>query len=130
QRAVRLGDGFFGAGSATTAQFAEHVRIVRKALADQQRDPATFPIAKRIYIAVDDDATRAHDRIAASLDDLYGYFGLSGLAPVAVAGTPDDCVRGVREVIDAGAELVLFSPMSGEAEQMERLAAEVIPQLG
>jgi hypothetical protein len=57
------------------------------------------------------------------------YFGLSGLASVAVAGTPDDRVRGVREVIDAGAELVLFSPMFGEAEQMERLAAEVIPQL-
>jgi probable F420-dependent oxidoreductase len=130
QRAVRLGDGFFGAGSSTTAQFAEHVRIIRQALADQRRDPATFPIAKRIYIAVDDDAALARDRIAASLDDLYGYFGLSGLASVAVAGTPDDCVRGVRDVIRAGAELILFSPMFSEPEQMERLAAEVIPQLG
>jgi alkanesulfonate monooxygenase SsuD/methylene tetrahydromethanopterin reductase-like flavin-dependent oxidoreductase (luciferase family) len=129
RRAVRLGDGFFGAGSSTTADFAGHVRIVREALTEQQRDPATFPIAKRIYIAVDDDASRARDRIAAALEDLYGYFGLRGLAAVAVAGTPDDCVKGAQEVIDAGAEMVLFGPMFDEAEQMERLAAEVIPRL-
>lgn len=130
RRAVRLGDGFFGAGSSTTGQFAEHVGIVRKALADQQRDPATFPIAKRIYIAVDDDRTRARDRIAGALDDLYGYFGLRDLASLAVAGTPDDCVKGIAEVIDAGAEMILLNPMFEESEQMERLAAEVIPQLG
>ncbi|WP_204057709.1 LLM class flavin-dependent oxidoreductase [Microbispora corallina] len=129
QRAVRLGDGFFGAGSATTAQFAEHVRIVRQALRDQGRDPAGFPIAKRIYIAVDDDATRARERIAASLDALYGYYGLGGLAPVAVAGTPDDCVRGVRDVIDAGAGLILLNPMFDDLEQMDRLATEVLPKL-
>src|SRR5262249_51774175 len=55
RRAVRLGDGFFGAGSATTAQFAEQVPIVREALAQSGRDPAGFQIAKRVYIAVDDD---------------------------------------------------------------------------
>jgi len=129
-RAVRLGDGFIGAGSSTTGDFAGHVHIVRQALADQRRDPATFPIAKRIYIAVDDDATRARDRIAVALDELYGYFGLRGLAAVAVAGTPDDCVKGVRDVMDAGAEMILFNPMFDDAEQMERLAAEVIPRLG
>jgi alkanesulfonate monooxygenase SsuD/methylene tetrahydromethanopterin reductase-like flavin-dependent oxidoreductase (luciferase family) len=47
----------------------------------------------------------------------------------AVTGTPDDCVRGVRAVLEAGAELVLFTPAFDEAEQMERLAAEVIPRL-
>ncbi|WP_433443453.1 LLM class flavin-dependent oxidoreductase [Nonomuraea sp. CA-141351] len=129
QRAVRLGDGFFGAGSTTTAQFAEYVRIIRQALHDQQRDPAGFPIAKRIYIAVDDDAARARERIAASLDALYGYFGLRDLAPVAVAGTPDDCVRGIRDVIDAGADMILLNPMFDDFEQMDRLAADVLPKL-
>src|SRR5207247_10434097 len=37
RRAVRLGDGFFGAGSTTTAQFVEHVRVVRDALAESGR---------------------------------------------------------------------------------------------
>lgn len=128
-RAVRYGDGFFGAGSTTTAQFAEQVPIVRDALADSGRDPAGFRIAKRIYIAVDDDAERARRRVAASLLDLYGDFG-KVLEPVAVSGPPDACVRGVREVAEAGAELILFTPFFDEVEQMERLAAEVIPALG
>ena len=59
RRAVRHGDGFFGAGSSTTAEFAEQVPIVREALAEHGRDPASFRIAKRVYIAVDDDAERA-----------------------------------------------------------------------
>jgi probable F420-dependent oxidoreductase len=128
RRAVRYGDGFFGAGSTTTAQFAEQVRIVREALAEAGRDPASFRIAKRIYIAVDDDAECARQHVAASLVRLYGDFGRS-LEPAAVSGPPDACVEGVREVAEAGAELILFTPFFNEAEQMERLAAEVAPKL-
>ena len=51
------------------------------------------------------------------------------LEPAAVSGPPDACVEGVREVAEAGAELILFTPFSNEAEQMERLAAEVAPKL-
>jgi probable F420-dependent oxidoreductase len=128
RRAVRYGDGFFGAGSTTTNQFAEQVRIVREALAEAGRDPASFRIAKRIYIAVDDDAECARRHVAASLVRLYGEFG-RGLEPAAVSGSPDACVEGVREVAEAGAELILFTPFFNEAEQMERLAAEVAPKL-
>jgi hypothetical protein len=32
-------------------------------------------------------------------------------------------------VIDAGAEMILFTPLHDEAAQLEQLAAEVIPQL-
>src|SRR5262244_1390550 len=49
RRAVRLGHGFFGAGSAPTARFAEQVQIVRAALAESGRPAADFPIAKRVY---------------------------------------------------------------------------------
>ena len=128
RRAVRYGDGFFGAGSTTTAQFAEQVQIVRGALAEAGRDTASFRIAKRIYIAVDDDAERARRHVAASLVRLYGDFGRS-LEPAAVSGPPDACVEGVRDVAEAGAELILFTPFFNEAEQMERLAAEVAPKL-
>jgi probable F420-dependent oxidoreductase len=128
-RAVRHGDGFFGAGSNTTEQFARQVQIVRDELADQGRDPAGFPIAKRVYIAVDDDAERARERMRAALDRLYGFFGLGDMTPVSVWGTPDACVRGLREVADSGAELILLNPLFDDGEQMERLAAEVVPQL-
>jgi len=129
RRAVRLGDGFFGAGSVTTAQFAEHVQTVREELAAQGRDPAGFPLAKRVYIAVDDDAERAREGMTAALNRIYGFFGRTDLTPVSVWGPPDACARGLREVADAGAGMILLNPLFDDAAQMERLAAEVVPQL-
>ncbi|EHB56369.1 hypothetical protein MycrhDRAFT_3563 [Mycolicibacterium rhodesiae JS60] len=50
-----------------------------------------------------------------------------------MSGTPSDVARGLREVIDAGAQTLLLNPtgtnLAEDREQMERLAAEVIPQL-
>ncbi|HSZ47710.1 MAG TPA: LLM class flavin-dependent oxidoreductase [Streptosporangiaceae bacterium] len=128
RRAVRLGDGFFGAGSAPTARFAEQVKTVRAALADAGRDPASFPVAKRVYIVVDDDAARARERVNAVMERLYGR-RVPDIEAAAVAGTPADCVRAVREVAAAGAELILFTTVVEPAEQAERLAAEVIPHV-
>jgi probable F420-dependent oxidoreductase len=126
RRAVRVGDGFFGAGSQTTAAFAEQVRIVRAELSERDRDPSTFAIAKRVYIHVDDDPALARERIAAALAYQYGR---GGLEAVAVAGPPEACVAGLREVADAGAEMILLNPLVDDGEQIERLAAEVIPGL-
>jgi alkanesulfonate monooxygenase SsuD/methylene tetrahydromethanopterin reductase-like flavin-dependent oxidoreductase (luciferase family) len=92
------------------------------------RDPAGFGFAKRVYIAVDDDADRARRRVAGALIDLYGDFGRH-LEPAAVAGDVAGCIEGVQRVADAGAELVLFTPLFDEPEQMERLAAEVMPNI-
>jgi probable F420-dependent oxidoreductase len=128
-RAVRHGDGFFGAGSSSTEQFAKQVGIVRAELSDQGREPATFPIAKRVYIAVDDDGERARERMRAALDRLYGFSNPSDMTPVSVWGPPAACVRGLADVIDAGAELILLNPLFDDYEQMERLAAEVVPEL-
>ena len=123
---MRLGDGFFGAGSQTTAQFTEQAQIVRTELTEQGRDPATFQIAKRVYIHVDDDAERAEQEIDAAL---ARHYGRGGLSPVAVAGPPATCVAKLREVADAGAELIQLNPLVDDANQMERLAAEVVPEL-
>ena len=55
------------------------------------------------------------------------------LPAVPVSGTVDDVVHGLREVIDAGAEMILLNPVGAtvveDREQLERLAAEVMPQL-
>jgi len=129
RRAVRHGDGFFGAGSSTTAQFANQVRILRDALTQQGRPAAGFRIAKRVYVAVDDDPERARQSLAAALDRLYAFLGIKVPTAVAVYGPPDACVQGLRAVAQAGAEMILLNPLFDDAEQMERLAAEVAPQL-
>jgi alkanesulfonate monooxygenase SsuD/methylene tetrahydromethanopterin reductase-like flavin-dependent oxidoreductase (luciferase family) len=132
-RAVRLGDAFLGAGSSTTASFVEAAKIVRQELEKQGKDPARFTVGKRVYQMVDDDAARARERVLAGLRRIYGDVPGLDLEAVPVSGTPDDVVRGVREVIDAGAEMILLNPVGAtvaeDREQMERLAADVIPQL-
>jgi probable F420-dependent oxidoreductase len=129
RRAVRLGDGFFGAGSSPTARFAEQVAVVRAALAEAERPAESFPIAKRVYVAIDDNAGRARARMNTALTELYGH-RVQAIEAAAVAGTAADCVRELHQVAEAGAELILCTALFDQAEQMEQLAAAVIPKLG
>jgi probable F420-dependent oxidoreductase len=126
RRAVRHGDGFFGAGSQTTVQFSAQVEVIRQELAHAGRDAAGFPIAKRVYIHVDDDAGRARELID---EALAHHYGRSGLSEVAVCGPPAECVAGLDEVARGGAEMILLNPLLDDTRQMERLAAEVMPAL-
>ncbi|HLI58332.1 MAG TPA: LLM class flavin-dependent oxidoreductase [Solirubrobacteraceae bacterium] len=126
RRAVRHGDGFMGAGSQTVAQFAAQVRVVREELALRDRDPATFRIGKRVYVHVDDDAARGARRLE---EALARHYGRGGWSDHILTGPPEQCAAGIRAVADAGAELVLLNPMLDEAEQLERLSAQVIPAL-
>jgi probable F420-dependent oxidoreductase len=128
RRAVRMGDGFFGAGASTTAAFAELVVVVRKALTEAGRPTADFPIAKRVYVGIDEDAARARARMDAALEGIYGR-RVPSIEAAAVAGTAADCVRELRRVAEAGAELILCTALFDQAEQMERLAASVIPEV-
>ena len=82
-----------------------------------------------MYVAVDDHAERARERINAALTELYGR-RVEAIEAAAVAGTAADCVRELHQVAEAGAELILFTALFDQAEQMERLAAAVIPKLG
>jgi alkanesulfonate monooxygenase SsuD/methylene tetrahydromethanopterin reductase-like flavin-dependent oxidoreductase (luciferase family) len=130
-RAVRLGDAFMGAGSTTTESFAEQVRTIGRELERQGRDPGGFPIAKRVYLALDDDAARARERVLAGLRRTYGR--MPGVEDVPVCGTAEDVVRGLRAVREAGAQMILLNPMGADVaedrEQLERLAADVVPHL-
>jgi alkanesulfonate monooxygenase SsuD/methylene tetrahydromethanopterin reductase-like flavin-dependent oxidoreductase (luciferase family) len=131
-RAVRHGDSFLGAGASTTEAFAGAVTTVRRELVEQDKDPTNFTIGKRVYLMIDDDAVKARERVLAGLRRIYGK--MPGIDSVPVSGTPDDVARGLGEVIDAGAQMLLLNPVGPDVaqnrEQMERLAAEVIPKLG
>jgi alkanesulfonate monooxygenase SsuD/methylene tetrahydromethanopterin reductase-like flavin-dependent oxidoreductase (luciferase family) len=125
RRAVELGDGFIGAGAASTATFADEVRVLRDLLAQAGR--ASFPIGKRVYLAVDRDRARAAKRLAEWFGAFYGRPELA--EQVCVWGDADACVEGLRAVITAGAGFLMLNPVFDELEQLERLAAEVAPRL-
>lgn len=130
-RAVRHGDAFLGAGSSTTAAFAEEVTMIHQELESQGKNAGGFTIGKRVYLMIDDDRDRARARVQAGLHRIYGE--MKGIDAVPVWGTPGEVTAGLREVVEAGAEMILLNPIgedvADDREQMERLAAEVIPRL-
>ena len=126
RRTVELGDAFMGAGSLGTAGFAQEVQTLRGLLADAGRDPARFPIGKRVYLAMDRDRARAGKRLAEWFGAFYGRPDMA--EQVSVWGDEQACVDGLGEVIAAGARFLLLNPVFDEAEQLERLA-EIAPTL-
>jgi len=127
RRAVALGDAFMGAGSASTATFAVEVGLLRRALEEARRDPATFPVAKRVYIAVDDDRARAGRRLT---EWFGGFYHRPQLAEeVSVWGSAEQCAEGLRAVVAAGAGMLMLNPVVDDEEQLERFAAELAPRL-
>jgi probable F420-dependent oxidoreductase len=127
RRAATLGDAFMGAGSLSTAKFAEEVALLRRALEAAGRDPDAFPVAKRVYIAVDADRARAARRLA---EWFGGFYHRPQLAEeVSVWGSVEECAEGLRAVVAAGARLLMLNPVFDDEEQLERFASELAPRL-
>jgi probable F420-dependent oxidoreductase len=127
RRAARHGDGWMGPGSSSSADFVQHMTLLRRFLDQTKRDPATFPIAKRVYIAVDNDRDRAGRR-------LREWFGARYKLPdmasrVSIYGSAAECVDRLRELVTAGAQQLLLDPVFDQMQQMELLASDVMPAI-
>ncbi len=127
RRAIELGDAFMGAGSLATSGFADEVKLLRGMLEDAGRDPAGFPVGKRVYIAVDRDRARAGQRLAEWFGAFYGRPEMA--EQVSVWGDTQACVDGLAAVVAAGARVLLLNPVFDDAEHLERFAADIVPKL-
>ena len=127
KRAVRHGDGWMGAGVSSSADFIQQVGLVRRFLDEAQRDPATFAISKRVYLAVDDDRDRAERR----LREWFGlrYKNADWASRVSIWGSRAECTDKLGELVRAGAQHLLLNPVFDEIEHLELLAQDVIPHL-
>jgi probable F420-dependent oxidoreductase len=127
KRAARLGDGWMGAGSSSSADFVKHVELLRRFLDEAKRDPKEFPISKRVYIAVDNDRARAERR----LRDWFGMrYKNADMAPrVSIWGSRAECIDKLGEIVRAGARHLMLNPVFDEMEHLELLASDVIPKL-
>ena len=127
KRAVRHGEGWMGAGVSSSADFIQQVGLVRRFLDEAQRDPATFAISKRVYLAVDNDRDRAERR----LREWFGlrYKNADWAARVSIWGSRAECTDKLGELVQAGAQHLLLNPVFDEMEHVELLAQEVIPHL-
>ena len=129
RRAAQLADGYMGAGPTTTKDFAGHVRLLDKFLDDQNRNAAEFPISKRVYLHIDDDAARAKHVLDTFFTERYPWMIKSNpdfVADICVWGPPEQCVQGLKEVVAAGAEMIVLNPIQDFVPQFERLATQVV----
>ena len=102
------------------------MKQLRAHLADAGRDPASFPIGKRVYIAVDRDRARAAKRLA----EWFGaFYGNPVADEISAFGDVDACVEGLHAIIAGGARCPLLNPVFDELEHPEHFAAEIVPHL-
>jgi probable F420-dependent oxidoreductase len=127
KRAVRLGNGWMGAGSSSSADFVQQSELLRGFLDEAKRDPHEFMVSKRVYIAIDDNRARAEQR----LRDWFGmrYKNADMAARVSIWGGRAECIDKLGELVRAGARHLLLNPVFDETEHLELLASDVIPNL-
>jgi probable F420-dependent oxidoreductase len=127
RRAVRLGNGWMGAGSSSTQDFKTQVQAVRGFLDEAQRDPATFTISKRVYVAVDTNKARAEERLRAWFGVRYGSADMG--SRVAVWGSVNECVDQLRDLVASGAQHLLLNSVVDNPEHLELMAKDIVPHL-
>jgi probable F420-dependent oxidoreductase len=127
KRAVQHGDGWMGAGSSATADFVQQYGLLQRFLEEVRRDPATFAISKRVYLAVDNDRDRAEQRLRTWFGVRYKNANMA--ARVAVWGSKAECLDKLGELVKAGAQHLMLNPVFDEMEHLELLAQEIVPHL-
>jgi probable F420-dependent oxidoreductase len=127
RRAVRHADGWMGAGSTSTGQFKGHVDSIRQSMEATGRDPSTFAISKRVYVALDDDEERAERRLRNWFGQRYGNADMA--SDVSVWGGASRCVEGLAEIVDGGAQMLMLNPVFDHMETMVALDHEVVAHL-
>jgi probable F420-dependent oxidoreductase len=120
RRAARFSDGWMAAGGSSSASLAEAIPLLRAALEDAGRDPAAFPISKRVFMSV-------HERSDAARSEVDRWFGDVYRDPAAtdrcgVFGTPEQVREQLEALAATGVTHLLLNPVTRYGEQVEALA--------
>jgi probable F420-dependent oxidoreductase len=120
RRAAALSDGWMGGGGSSNASFERAVPLLHAALRHAGRDPATFPISKRIFISV-------HENPAVARAEVHHWFNAvyrdpSGTEQAGVFGTPPQVREQIEQLAAMGANHLLLNPVTRYLEQAEALA--------
>jgi probable F420-dependent oxidoreductase len=123
RRAAAIADGWMGAGGSSTADFARCVPALRENLERARRNPATFPVSKRVFLSV-------HERPDVARAEVHRWFTTvyhnpAGTDASGVHGTAEQVRERLEELVRTGANHLLLNPVCRHAEQLEALAAIV-----
>ena len=122
QRAARH-DGWIGAGVSSITEHRQLIERIREILAEQGRDPSSFQLGKRVYLAID----RPRREVERWFEAVYGTAEFP--MPGAILGDTDAVLEELYALRDVGTDLLILNPVGGEREQFDVLAADVLPKL-
>jgi probable F420-dependent oxidoreductase len=120
RRAASLADGWMGSGGSSIAEFKVSVSILKQALEAAGRDPTTFPISKRVFMAVDERPAVARRELERWFTEVY--HNPPGTDASGIHGTPEQVRERLEELVATGANHLLLNPVSRHAEQLEAVA--------
>jgi probable F420-dependent oxidoreductase len=123
RRSAELADGWMGSGGSSIAEFAASVPILKQALAKAGRDPDTFPISKRVFMAVDHNPETARRELHRWFTEVYR--NPAGTDASGIHGTPEQVREKIEALIGMGANHLMLNPVSRFPEQIEAVAEVV-----
>jgi probable F420-dependent oxidoreductase len=123
RRAASLADGWMGSGGSSIAEFGRSVPLLREALERAGRDPANYPISKRVFMAVDERPEVARAELHRWFTEVY--HNPPGTDASGIHGTPEQVREKLGELVAMGANHLLLNPVSRHAEQLEAVAEVV-----
>jgi probable F420-dependent oxidoreductase len=123
RRTAAIADGWMGSGGSSNAAFMRSVPILREALEKAERDPAKFPISKRVFLSV-------HERPDVARAELHRWFTVvyrdpEGTDASGIHGTPEQVRERLEELVAAGANHLLLNPTARFTEHLDALASVV-----
>jgi probable F420-dependent oxidoreductase len=123
RRAATIADGWMGAGGSSIEDFRRSVPLLRQALEKAGRDPASFPISKRIFIHVDANPATARAELHRWYTEVY--HNPAGTDASGIHGTPEQVREKLQAMIAMGASHLLLNPVAAHVEQLDALAQVV-----
>jgi probable F420-dependent oxidoreductase len=120
RRAATLADGWMGSGGSSIPEFKASVPILKQALEAAGRDPTTFPVSKRVFMAVDERPAVARTELNRWFTEVY--HNSAGTDASGIHGTPEQVRERLEDLVVAGANHLLLNPISRHVEQLEAVA--------
>jgi len=127
-RVATLGDGWLASSTTGAEDFARGWTKIQEHAVTAGRDLQVLMPAKFSYIHIEDSTEKA---LAVLTERLPKYYAFPyDVARFTLYGPPARCVEQAQRLLDAGVQTLIFSTVTHYRTQLERLAQEVLPQLG
>jgi alkanesulfonate monooxygenase SsuD/methylene tetrahydromethanopterin reductase-like flavin-dependent oxidoreductase (luciferase family) len=129
KRAVRLGSGWLAPGASSTERYLKELEMVRSIAADAGHQPGEFKVGKRVYMAVDDTAGKAIDRLRDWFGRTYAGRDPKSVDNVAVWGTPETILEQLAPLLESRPDTVVLNPVFDELEQLDAITQSLAPAI-